>query len=163
MVVLRDHVLLEEAEGLHGGGRGQPYEEGVEVVEHLPPEVVDGAVALVGDDDVEGVDWYVGVVHDGRGLSAKRGRVEAGKLLLVGVELFALEDGVDALDGGDADTADRVDARGLEVLDVVELGEFAFLVRGGESLELAQGLASQVAAVDEEEHPPFAPAYLMSR
>ena len=113
VVVLRDHVLLEEAEGLLGGGRGQPYEEGVEVVEHLPPQVVDGAVALVGDDDVEGVDGDVGVVHDGHGLSAKRGRVEAGDLLLVRVQLFALEDGVDALDGGDADAADRVDARGL--------------------------------------------------
>ena len=45
-----------------------------------------------------------------------------------------------------------IDARGLQVLDVVELGELATLVRGREALELAEGLASQVAAVDEEEH-----------
>ena len=54
VVVLHDEVLIEEAEGLLVGRGGEPDEGGVEVFEHLRPEVVDGPVAFVGDDDVEG-------------------------------------------------------------------------------------------------------------
>ena len=43
---------------------------------------------------------------------------------------------------------------GLQELRVVQLGELAPLVRGGEPLELAEGLPPQVGAVDEEEDAP---------
>ena len=43
----------------------RPMRMGVEVFQHLSPEVVDGAVALVGDDDVEGLDGDGRVVLDG--------------------------------------------------------------------------------------------------
>src|SRR5437660_2692986 len=59
--------------------------------------------------------------------------------------------GVKALDGGDADAADAVELRGLQVLDVVKLGELAAVVGRDELLELFQGLVAEVAAVDEEE------------
>src|SRR5205823_10010340 len=59
--------------------------------------------------------------------------------------------GVKALDGGDADAADAVELRGLQVLDVVKLGEFAAVVGRDELLEFFQGLVAEVAAVDEEE------------
>ena len=62
--VFHDQVLVEEAEGLLGGRGGEADEVGVEVFEHLPPEVVDGAVAFVGDDDVEGLDGDGRVVVD---------------------------------------------------------------------------------------------------
>ena len=154
VVVLHDQVLMEEAEGLLGWSCGQAYEEAVEVLQHLPPQVVDRAVALVRNDDVEGLDGNVGVVLDGRRLTLKRGRVEAGELLQLRGQLFTLQDGVDPLDGGDAHPAHGVDAPGLEELDVVQLGELASFVRGGEPLELAQGLPSQVATVHEEQHSP---------
>src|SRR5213082_953364 len=59
--------------------------------------------------------------------------------------------GVKALDGGNADAADAVELRGLQVLDVVKLGEFAAVVGRDELLEFFQGLVAEVAAVDEEE------------
>src|SRR5204863_5945907 len=59
--------------------------------------------------------------------------------------------GVKALDGGDADAADAVELRALQVLDVVKLGELAAVVGGDELLEFFQGLVAEVAAVDEEE------------
>ena len=59
--------------------------------------------------------------------------------------------GVEALDGGDGDLADGIDAAGAEHLDVVEVGELAAVVGGGELLEFVDGLAAEVAAVDEEE------------
>src|SRR6266568_4299944 len=58
---------------------------------------------------------------------------------------------VKALDGGDADAADAVELRGLQVLDVVKLGELAAVVGRDELLEVFQGLVAEVAAVDEEE------------
>src|SRR5437773_7073472 len=59
--------------------------------------------------------------------------------------------GVKALDGGDADAAGPVELRGLQVLDVVKLGELAAVVGRDELLEFFQGLVAEVAAVDEEE------------
>ena len=152
VVVFHDQVLLKEAEGLPGRGRGEADDEGVEVVQHLPPEVVDRAVTFVGDDEVEGLDGNVGVVLDRRGLSSGGRQIEPGQLFELGVKFFALEHGVDALDGGDADAADGIDARRLEKLDVVKLGELAPAVGNGEALELTQRLAPQVGAVDQKEH-----------
>ncbi len=47
-----------------------------------------------------------------------------------------MQHGVKALDGGDADAADAVELRGLQVLDVVKLGEFVAIVGRDELLEL---------------------------
>ena len=69
VVVFHDEVLLEEAEGLLGRRGGEADERGVEVFEHLPPEVVDGAVTLVGDDEVEFLDGERGVVFNRERLS----------------------------------------------------------------------------------------------
>jgi hypothetical protein len=62
--VFADEVLIKEADGLFAGRGGEPDEEGVEVFEDLPPEVVDGAMAFVGDDKVEGLDRDGGIVCD---------------------------------------------------------------------------------------------------
>ena len=59
--VFGDEVLVEEAEGGLAGSGGEADEEGVEVFEDLPPQVVDGAVAFVDDDEVEGLDGDLGL------------------------------------------------------------------------------------------------------
>ena len=51
-VVLHE-VLVEEAEGLLGGGGGEADERGIKVFKHLPPDVVDAAVAFIDDDEVK--------------------------------------------------------------------------------------------------------------
>ena len=63
--VFGDEVLPKKADGLFGGCGGEANEEGIEVFEHLAPEVVDGAVAFVDDDYIELFDGDVGVVADG--------------------------------------------------------------------------------------------------
>ena len=85
-----------------------------------------------------------------------RRHVETGSLLRFRVQLLTLQHGVDPLDGGDAHPAHRIDAVGLQELNVVELGEFAPVAGHGEPLELPVRLSSQVAAVHEEQHPPCA-------
>ena len=51
VVVFHHEVLVEEPDGLLRRRGCEADEEGVEVFEHLPPEAVDGAVTLVGDDE----------------------------------------------------------------------------------------------------------------
>jgi len=60
--VFHHEVLIEKANGLFAGGGGEADEVGVEVFEHLAPEIIDGTVALVGDDEVvllNGETWVV--------------------------------------------------------------------------------------------------------
>src|SRR5437764_12230170 len=94
----------------------------------------------------------VRVVNDWRWLFPK-GLTElvAGAFVDLGVDLFAAQHGVKALDGGDADPADLVELRRLQVLDIVKLGELAAVVGRDELLEFFQGLVAEIAAVDEEE------------
>jgi hypothetical protein len=67
-------------------------------------------VAFVGDDEVEGFDGDGGVVLDGIGRFAELRQGGGGGFLIAGVVVrFALEDGIEALDGGDGDAADGID------------------------------------------------------
>ena len=70
--VLHDDVLVEEAVGVLGRRRRQADQVGVEVLEHLPPERVDGAVALVDEDDVEELRRDGAVVDDRQRLLHRR-------------------------------------------------------------------------------------------
>ena len=69
-----------------------------------------------------------------------------------GIKLLALQHGVEALNGGNADFTDIVQLVRLHVLDVVELGEEAVFLGCAEVLKLLESLAAQVAAVHEEEY-----------
>ena len=62
--VFGDDVLVEKAEGAFVGRGGEADQAGVEVVEHLLPQVVDAAVTLVDDDEVEGLHRHGRVVAD---------------------------------------------------------------------------------------------------
>ena len=108
--VFGDDVFVEEAEGAFVRRGREADQAGIEVVEHLLPQVVDAAVALVDDDEIEGLH--------------RHGRVVADELLLPGgllhfverdvfgrfVDRLAGEDGVHALDGADAHLRVVVDA-----------------------------------------------------
>jgi hypothetical protein len=62
MVVFHDQILIEEADGLFGGSGGKADEEGIEIFEDLTPEIVDGAMAFVGNNKIEGLDGDDGIV-----------------------------------------------------------------------------------------------------
>jgi len=76
---------------------------------------------------------------------------ERGFFCLGLIEGFVFEDGVEALDGGNTDGACCVDDIAVEVLYVVELGEFSAVVWWGVCLKFAEGLSTEVSSVDEEE------------
>ena len=154
VVVLHHQVLVEEPEGLLRRRRGEPDEEGVEVLQHLPPDGVDGAVAFVDDDDVEVLRRAGRVVDDRQRFARRRGgRLELRRRLVVRRERgLALQHRIEALDRGDDHLAGRADRVRRQPLDGVQLGEPAVVVRGAEALELLLGLLAEVAPVDEEQH-----------
>src|SRR5205823_707252 len=88
VAVFHDQVLIKEADGLLRRCGGKADEIGVEVFEHLAPEIVDGAVAFIGNDEVEGLDRDVRVVNDRRRLFPKRlAELVAGAFVDLGVDL----------------------------------------------------------------------------
>ena len=153
VAVLHDEVLVEEADGLAGRRGGEADEEGVEVEQHLAPQFVDGAVALVDDDEVEELGRDAGVVDHVRRLALPRlGGVEGRAFLVAGVELgLALEHRVEPLDGGDDDLGGGIDRVRFEPLDGVERRELARIVGRLEVGELVLGLLAEIAAIHEEE------------
>lgn len=152
MVVIHDEVLLEKAEGLLGGRGSQADQECIEIFENLTPKIVDGAVALVGDYEIEGFNGDGGIVTDGFGKFGEIGPGLGGLFVLFVVELFTDQHGIEALDGGDAYFADEIDISAAEELRVVELGEFAAIIGGNELLKFVKGLAAERAAIDQEEN-----------
>ena len=147
VVVFGDAVLVEVGDRLRRGRGGEADEKGVEVFEHLPPEVVDRAVALVGDDEVEFLDRHGGVVGDvARACAAESGgELRAGEIVRALREFFTAQDRIEALDGADGDAAHVVDVRRGQVLDVVELGEQAAGVGRAEAVELVARLFAEIA------------------
>ena len=152
VVVFHDEVLLEETEGLFRRRGGEADERGVEVFEHLPPEIVDGAVAFIGDDEVEFLDREIWIVFDRERLLKERvGRFDR-KIVEVGRGFFlALQHGVDALDRADDDAGRFVERVAAELLDDVFLGELVVVHGRDELLELGERLPAEIAAVHEEE------------
>ena len=151
VAVVADDVLAKEAVGAVVGRGGEAEEEGVEVVEHLLPEVIDGTVALIDDDEVEEFGRHTVAVDDGERLF-RLGELFGRAALLGGlVERLVLEDRVEALDGADADLTVGGDVGGFQALDGVELGKLPVIVRGSVGHELLLGLLAEIFRVDEEE------------
>ena len=152
VVVFGDAVLVEVGDGLRRGRGGEADERGVEVFEHLPPEIVDGAMALVGDDVIEHLDgdgWIVGDVARARAECG--GDFGAGEIVRSFREILAAQDRVEPLDGADGDAADVVDVGRGEVLDVVEFREETASVGRAVAVKFVAGLFAEVCAIHEEE------------
>src|SRR5262249_677810 len=64
MAVLHDEVLVEKADRLAGRRGGEPDDEGVEIEQHLAPELINGAVALIYDDEVEELRRDASIVNN---------------------------------------------------------------------------------------------------
>ena len=125
---------------------------GVEVFQHLAPEIVDGAVALVGDDDVEGLDReWPGCIRSAGFLEE---RFQTLDRALVGflIKLLSLEHRIEALDRADANPRGGVERVRGQALDDVLLGEFIVVVGRDILLKLFERLLAQVAAIDQKQH-----------
>jgi len=153
--IFHHQVLIEKAKGLLAGGGGQPDQVGIEIFQHLPPEVVNGAVAFIGDDEIVIFNRQPGVVgHRLLGLAAQRRLRLPQRALLVGsVKLsLARKHRKQPLDGGDVHLADIIQHIGLEMLHVVQLGKFASIIGGDKLVKLLERLPPQVVAVHQKEH-----------
>jgi len=142
-----DDVLVEEAKGALVRRGGEADEEGIEVVEHQLPQVVDGAVALVDDDEIESLDGRAGVVVHHLGLALRLSQLVQRHILGRVVDGLTGEDGIQPLDGGDAHLGVRVDVGRGQALHVVQLGELAPVVGRRVGHELLMRLLAEIAGI----------------
>lgn len=150
--VFGHQVLVEEAQRVFGRRGGEADDGRVEVFQHLAPQTVDGTVAFVGDDEVEGLDGDVRVVAERQRLAVlARPLLEAGAFLVLLGQLPAAQQGVQTLDGGDDHLGVRVDARTVQVLDDVGVGEAVGGARRVEVLEFLERLVAEVVAVHQKQ------------
>ncbi|MBG6075794.1 hypothetical protein IWX85_001619 [Polaromonas sp. CG_9.11] len=155
VAVLGNDVFIEKAEGALVGRGREANQAGVEVVEHLFPQVVDAAVAFVDDDEVKrlhGHDHGRVVAHQpGRfgGQLHFRQRHVFGRF----VEGLARQHRIQALDGGDDDLRLRVDGAAGQPLHVVQLGEFSAIVGRAVGHERLVRLLAKVARIDQKQNP----------
>src|SRR5262249_36528522 len=139
-------------ERVGGGGGGEADLECVEVIEHAFPEVVDGAVALINDDKVEGFRRQVRIIKDRPGFIGIYAGLVGGTLVGLIANGFAGQGGVKALDGRDDDLGAGLEPNPVEALDDVFVSEAALGIRAMPEVEFVFGLPTKVAAVHEEEN-----------
>ena len=150
--ILADHVLLKVRNGALVRRCGQADEKGVEVFEHLAPDVIDGAVALVHDDAVEKLRRDLRVVDDlPNGLPVGGGVFKQGFLLDGLVQLLTFEDGIHSLDRADVDLHVFGQARRLQAMDAVKLGERAVVIVGRIGEKLTLSLLAEALGIDKEQ------------
>jgi len=149
--VFRDEVLLEEAIGAAIRRGGESDEEGVEILQHLPPEVVDRAVAFIDDDEVEELGRDLFVVGDGERFLSSRSRLGGIRLVLALGHLAPLQNGIHPLNRGDADLGIGRDMRRGQPLGGVDRSEGSVVVGRRVGEELLLGLLAEVPRIDEEE------------
>ena len=152
VVVLHHQVLIEKAEGLLRRRRGEADQMGVEVFQHLAPEIVDRAVALVGDDDVESLDRECRVVFDRRSFLEERFQTLDRALVGFLIKLLSLEHRIEALDRADANLRGGVERIRGQALEDVLLVKFIVVVGRHILLKLFERLFAQVAAIDQKQH-----------
>src|SRR5262249_46821149 len=145
-----------KAEGLLGWGSGETDQMGIEVFQHLAPEVVDGTVALVGDDNIESVDWDCRVVFYGRRFFEQRFQTLDRSLVGFLIQLLPLEHRIEALNRADANARAGVERVRGQALDDVFLMEFIVVVGRDVLLKLLEGLSTQVTPIHQKEHAPSA-------
>ncbi len=111
-------------------------------------------MTLVGYDEVEFLDGNGGVVNDVTGVCAAEGlrQLGAGEIVCSLGKLLAPQDGVEPLDRADGDARHRVDMRGRQMLDVVQLSEESPRVGRAVPRELITRLFAEVRPIDEKEN-----------
>ena len=102
--ILADHVLIKESKGALVRRGGQADDEGIKILQHLIPHVINRPMAFINDNAVEKLRGIFLVVDDlFCRLCVGSGLLKEGFFLCGFVHLLALQDGIHALNGADAD------------------------------------------------------------
>ena len=127
--ILADHVLVEKGKGTLVWRSGQANDEGVEIFQHLVPNVVDRPMAFIDDDAVEKLRGNLFVIDDlFCGLCVGSGLLEEGFFLCGFIHFLTLQDGVHPLNGADADLDVIGDIGAVQAANTVKLGKGAVVV-----------------------------------
>ena len=149
--VFAHHILVEETVGAVIGRCGQSNKECVEILQHLPPQIVNTTVAFVNDDDIEHLNRHFRVVIYRNGLFDKGAfvRVIAFETF---VQFFPFQDAVHPLNGADANLRRWVNVAARKPLYRIEFRKLPFVIVRSVTLEFLFGLFAQVFGVNQKEH-----------
>jgi hypothetical protein len=148
VAVFHHQILVEEAEGLLGRRGREADEVGIEVLQHLLPHIINGAVALVNHHEVVGLERHGRVVSHLAGPLRHLAHLKARPLLVARIELrLTPQHRVQPLNGRNRDLAHRIQLVRGQVLHVVQLCKLAAIVRRHVLLKLLQGLPPQIPPV----------------
>ena len=137
MTVFHNQILVEETEGLLRGCSGQSYDKGIKVIKNLSPEIVNGAVAFIGNNKIEVFYGYLRIVGDLSLFLFQWGKLENRLLLQFSVKIrLTFKHRIKPLYGGNAHPAYRIKGIGCKVLDIVEFCKLSPVIRGYILLEL---------------------------
>ena len=81
MVIFHHQILIKETQGLFRWCCRQSDDEAIEVFQYLPPQMVDGAVAFVGNNKIELFDGDFRVINDLFYFVGARQSIETGQFL----------------------------------------------------------------------------------
>ena len=102
--ILADYIFVKKSEGALIRRGCQSYDEGVEILQHLAPDIVDRAVTLVHDDAVEKLRRVFDVINYLPGWFYIGGDIFVKWCFLGGfIQILALQNGIHPLDGADID------------------------------------------------------------
>ncbi|OPY18288.1 MAG: hypothetical protein A4E24_01991 [Methanomethylovorans sp. PtaU1.Bin093] len=152
VAVLAHHVLIEEPESALVRSGGKPYQESIKIVQHLLPQVVYGAVALIDHDEIELLDRHFLIVHHRQRFLRLPFALSRVRFLSFLVQLLALQYGIQSLDCGNTHLAVRSHIAGTQPLHIVQLGELAVIVIGSICHELLFRLLAQVSGIHKEQY-----------
>ena len=150
--ILTDKVLVEVANrpGVRRGS--QTDDKRIKIGQHLTPDVINRAVALVYDDAIKKFWWNFGIVHNFfRGFAFCRDILCKRCFFCLFVQFFPFEDGVHPLDRTDADLCIRRNVRAFQPVDVIQLREIPWVVIGLVCQEFTFCLLSKAACIHKKE------------
>ena len=101
---------------------------GIEVLQHLAPEVVDGTVALIGDNEIESIDWDCRIVFYGRCFFEQCFQTLDRSFVGFLIQLLSLEHRIKALNRADANACAGVERVRGQALDDIFFVEFIVVV-----------------------------------
>ena len=151
--VFTDHIFLEERKGTLVRCGSQAHEKGVEIVQHLLPDIIDGAMTFIDNDAVKKFGGIFGVVDDFFGCLTLRG----GHLIERGffgglVQFFPFQNGVHPLNGAYAHLHILGNIGVFQAADAVNLRKRAVVIVGAVGQKFPLGLFAQTFGVYQEQH-----------
>ena len=152
VAVIADQILIEIAKSPVVGRSTQTDLKGIEIVEHLFPEVVNASVTLVYDDKIKKLRGRTLAVHHWKGLFGNPFFIGI-VFFLAFVELGSFENGIEALNGADIHLTIARNEGTAQAGDPIQFGKKPVVVLRFKTPEFLICLFAQIFSIHQKQDP----------